>query len=173
MPPAPPVRSREPDMPPAPPMMREPVPVRSREPEMPPSPPMREPERSAPPGPPRRRDPWESLANELRKLGGPAATLAEGRVKLDRGTLLISLPGGRKLAEGRRAAKHNPAVEEAVHRYYSETTTLEVIALPDTGSDRDRQDALERQVLADPDIQRIVRALDAQLNRVVPLTDGD
>lgn len=119
------------------------------------------------------RDPWAQLAEALRKLGGPAAVLADGRAKLDRGTLLISLPGGRPLAEGRRAAKHNPAVEEAVHRYYSESTSLEVIALPDTGSDRDRQDALERQVLADPDYQRIVRALDAQLSRVVPLTDGD
>ncbi len=118
-----------------------------------------------------RRDPWGALAKALNDLGGSAATLAKAQARLDRGTLTLSLPGGRKLAEGRRAAKNNPAVVEAVHRYYSDTTSLEVIPLPGTGSDRDRQDALERLVLADPDMQRILRALDAQLHRVVPLTD--
>jgi hypothetical protein len=120
-----------------------------------------------------RRDPWGALAKALNDLGGSAAILAKAQARLDKGTLTLSLPGGRKLAEGRRAAKNNPAVVEAVHRYYSDQTSLEVIPLPGTGSDRDRQDALERMVLADPDMQRILRALDAQLDRVVPLTDDN
>jgi len=137
---------------------------------MPPTPPPRS--HAAPPKP-ERNDPWAQLGEAFNKLGGPAAVLATGRARLERGTLIISLPGGRKLAEGRRAAKNNPAVLEAVHKFYAPHTALEVIPLPNTGSDRDRQDALERRVLTDPGIQRIVRALDAQLHRVVPLTDGD
>ena len=120
-----------------------------------------------------RQDPWGALARAFQELGGSAAVLAKAQARLDKGTLTLSLPGGRKLAEGRRAAKNNPAVVEAVHRYYSDTTSLEVIPLPGTGTDRDRQDALERLVLADPDMQRILRALDAQLDRVVPLTDDN
>lgn len=98
--------------------------------------------------------------------------LADARPTFDRGTLTLALPGGRPLADGRRALR-NPAVQDAVDRCYPPNTLVEVVPLPDTGSDRDRQDALERQVLADPAMKRILAALDAQLHRVVPYTDGE
>lgn len=98
--------------------------------------------------------------------------LADGVPLLDRGTLTVSLPGGMLLAQGRRATR-NAEVVDAVARHYSERVSIDVIALPDTGTASDRRKALAKKVLDDPDVQRVVAALGATLLRVVPLTDGE
>lgn len=108
----------------------------------------------------------------MAKIGGPVAKLAEGQPTLDRGILTIALRGGRVLADGRRALR-NPALADAVARCYPDRTQVDVIPLAGTGTKKDVQDALERKVLADPDMKRILEALDATLTRVIPLTDGD
>ncbi|MCA9568741.1 MAG: hypothetical protein KC656_12905, partial [Myxococcales bacterium] len=109
---------------------------------------------------------------DLEKMGGSAAVLAKGRATLDRGTLTVALHGGRELAEGRRALR-DPTVVELVARHYGERVKVDVDALLDTGTENDRQKALARKVLADPDVKRVVDALGATLLRAVPLTDGE
>ncbi len=97
--------------------------------------------------------------------------LATGRPTFDRGTLTVALPAGRPLAEGRRALSQ-AAVVEQLTRHYGDSVEVVVEALPDTGTQGDRQKALTRKVLAQPEIQRAQSVLGAKLLRVVPLEDG-
>ena len=112
-------------------------------------------------------DPWSRLQRELTTLGGDAARLAEGRARLDGEVLRIELPAGRILAEGRTASTEARVVE-AVKRIYSARTTLEAVAQPGTGSAQEQASALKRQVLANPEVQRIVNALGGEIHRVIP-----
>ena len=98
--------------------------------------------------------------------------LATGQAVLDRGTLTISLPGGKKLADGRRACRDGEVLD-ALKKFYPGRPKIDVIPLPNTGSSRDRASALEKQALADPTIHNIITTLEATLLRVVPFTDGD
>lgn len=111
-------------------------------------------------------DPWSRLQRELTKLGGGAGKLAEGRPRLDGDLLRVEIPAGRTLAEA-RAVTAEPGVVEAVHRIYGPRASIEAVAQPGTGSAQEQASALKRQVLANPEVQRIVNALGGEIHRVI------
>ena len=117
--------------------------------------------------------PWDAFSAAMRKSGRPADRLAEGVGVLRNGLLRISLPAGRTLAEGRRA-REQADVLEALARHFPSATGIEVVPLAGTGTRVDRQAQLQREVLEDPALSRVIEALDANLEQVTSLHDqGD
>ena len=117
-------------------------------------------------------DPWSAVADAWKTIGQRASHLASGRHALEDGVLTVTLPAGRLLAEARRATEER-AVHAVVERYYPPGTRLEVRAQVGTGSARDQQAALQRQLMEDPPTRRVIDALGAQIERVTALTDGE
>lgn len=137
------------------------------------------PERAAPPAVPPPPTPdaapeaaaerrWEAFRAALGELEGPAARLAQGEPDFRDGVLRIAVPAGRPLAEARRAVA-DERVAELLAREYPPGTAVEVVPQSGTGTAADREQALRREVLADPAAARILRGLSAEIERVVPL----
>ncbi|MEM6926581.1 MAG: hypothetical protein AAF602_06620, partial [Myxococcota bacterium] len=80
------------------------------------------------------------------------------------------VPAGRALAEARKA-QALPEVVRAVDHHFSGKATLQTAPLPGTGTPGEHQQALQREVLDDPDYQRIIRALGAEIDTVTSLRD--
>jgi hypothetical protein len=77
------------------------------------------------------------------------------------------------MAQGRRAAA-GPEVKRALQHAYGEGVSLELTEFdPGRGELGEEQALLQTRALSDPDVQRIMRALGAELERVVDLTSGD
>jgi len=114
--------------------------------------------------------PWELLQKDLVRFGGPAARLARGEPSLVEDVLTITLPGGRSLADGRRALRRDD-VRAAIDRHFGPNVATEVS--PAAGTSPDAPSVLEKQALDDPGIQRVMRALGATLESVVELTNKD
>lgn len=111
---------------------------------------------------------WRRLVPELRKLGPAATRLAEGRPSI-RGTgLVITLPAGRALAEGRRA-RGTPEVEGVIRKQFPKVSTIYVEPLAGTGTLLDHQQALTQQILDDPDCRRIMARLGAEIESVTEI----
>lgn len=102
----------------------------------------------------------------LRRIGGGAARLAEGRARLDGKTLVVQLKAGRALAEARQAVD-NRGVLAQLAEHYGPEAKLVAEPLPGTGSKREQQQALMREVAANPDMQRVLTRLKGQLQHVV------
>ncbi|MEN0065604.1 MAG: DNA polymerase III subunit gamma/tau [Myxococcota bacterium] len=122
--------------------------------------------------PPKRtfKERWGTFIEELKEIGGPAARLAAGDPLWQNGTLTIRVPAGRALAEARRA-QELPEVARAVDVHFSGHAKLQTAPLPGTGTPKEHQQALQREVLDDPDYQRIIRALGAEIDTVTSLRD--
>jgi DNA polymerase-3 subunit gamma/tau len=112
---------------------------------------------------------WKRLVPELRKLGPAAIRLAEGRPSVRGTVLVITLPAGRALAEGRRA-RATPEVEGVIRRQFPKVSTIQVEPLAGTGTALDHQRALAAQILEDPDLRRIMARLGAEIESVTEIT---
>jgi hypothetical protein len=108
---------------------------------------------------------WEKFASDLRAVGGPALSLLQGTLRTSEEALAIELPAGRMLAEARRALRL-PAVEQSITRHFGLAMRVEALARPGTGTSTDDQQALERELLDDPTVQRFVSTLGAELESV-------
>jgi len=83
--------------------------------------------------------------------------------------LRLALRAGRDLAEAQRIVA-DPAVAKALQAGYPPGTELRLEARRDRGNVSGAQ--LEREFLSDPALRRIVKTLDARIERVAPLS-GD
>jgi len=116
------------------------------------------------------RDGWPQLQAKLKTLPGGAKRLAEATPTWQRGRLVLQLPAGRALAEGRRVADRDDVLR-AFRSAFPRAEGLAVTAAPGTGTASDREKALREKVLRDPRCRTIIERLGAQLERVVPLDD--
>ncbi len=160
---------RTPPVPPAPPPRPEPpaaAPSRQPPKAQAPAPPPREQPRPEPPA-----NPWDLMSVELRKLGRPADRLAQGVGVYTHLKLRISLPAGRTLAEGRRA-RDTTAVLDVLHRHFPAGTRIDVVPIAGTGTSADVQASLQREVLEDPAMRRVIDGFGANLESVTSLRDN-
>ncbi len=116
------------------------------------------------------RERWATFVTALEEIGGDAARLAAGTPRWQSGILTIQVPAGRALAEARRA-EALPEVVRALDHHFSGKARLQTAPLPGTGTAVENQRALQREVLDDPDYQRIIRALGAEIDTVTSLRD--
>jgi DNA polymerase-3 subunit gamma/tau len=107
---------------------------------------------------------WKSLAAELK--AAEAGRLAEAQVSLRQRILVLSLPAGRALAEGRRA-RAIPQVEGLIRRAFPQVETIVVEPSAGTGSPAEHQRALQQQALDHPELRRIIQKLGAELEAVI------
>ena len=131
------------------------------------------PDPSPPPEPDPEVDParaWPEFAKELSGMGPYAARLAEGEAEMREGRLVVKLPAGRALAEARRAVEQ-PHLQELFRRRFPNLNAIELEILVGTGTDAERQRALQQAALADPEVRRIVVALGAEVELVTSLRD--
>jgi DNA polymerase-3 subunit gamma/tau len=113
-------------------------------------------------------DRWKGLAAELK--AAEAGRLVEAQVSLRQRILVLSLPAGRALAEGRRA-RSIPQVEGLIRRAFPQVETIVVEPSAGTGSPAEHQRALQRQALDHPELRRIVQKLGAELEAVIELRE--
>jgi len=116
-------------------------------------------------------NPWDAMSMALRKLGRPADRLAQGVGVFRDGKLRISLPAGRTLAEGRRA-REQAAVLDVLTRHYPPGTRIEVVPMAGTGTSADMQAALQREVLEDAAMRRVIDGLGGKLETATSLRDN-
>jgi DNA polymerase-3 subunit gamma/tau len=114
-----------------------------------------------------RRAAWRHLVEELRRVGGPALSLADGEPRWTEAGLTVILEAGRPLAEARRSLRM-PAVDEAIRRHLGPAARIDAVARAGTGTTTDAQRALERVVREDPRVARLIHLLGATLDRVRP-----
>ncbi len=107
---------------------------------------------------------WARLAGDLRALGGPALSLLQGDPRFTPAGVVVELPAGRTLAEARRALRQ-PDVVRLVERDLP-GQRLDAVAQAGTGTPADELKAIEQEVLQDPQIQRMIAALGAELESV-------
>lgn len=108
---------------------------------------------------------WRRLVPQLKKFGPAASRLAEGRPTLRGTVLVITLPAGRALAEGRRA-RGTPEVEGLIRLQFPKVEKIQVEPEAGTGTPLDHQRALTQQILDDPDCRRIMAKLGAEIESV-------
>jgi len=112
------------------------------------------------------------VAAALSAQGKAGGGLAKAHHRVHAGALQIAVPAGRALAEAQKIAKLD-AVLSAVALNYPANTTLEVVPMSGTGTARDQSEQLKRATAKDPDMQRVLKALSAELDTVSPLTEGE
>ena len=117
-------------------------------------------------------DPWERVCVALKDLGGAATHLVAAEAELRGDVLRLSLPAGRELAQGERAARME-SVRSAVERYYPEGTRLQLVARPGTGTYLDRKNAMRQLVLDDPRMQPVIEAFGARVDNVTRLDEEE
>jgi hypothetical protein len=113
---------------------------------------------------------WPQLQARLKDLPGGAQRLAQAKPVWQRGRLVLQLPAGRALAEGRRVADRDDVLK-AFRAVFPRAEGLSVIAEPGTGTASDQEKALRQKVLEDRRCRTIIETLGAQLERVVSLDD--
>ncbi len=113
---------------------------------------------------------WVQLQALLKDLPGGAKRLANAKPVWQRGRLVLQIPAGRALAEGRRVADRDDVLR-AVRSVFPRAEGFAVVAQPGTGTASDKEKALRGKVLADRRCRTIIETLGAQLERVVSLED--
>ncbi len=100
-------------------------------------------------------------------MGGPM--LAVGRPRVRGRTLVVAIPSGPALAKARRT-RDTPEFQ-GLFRAALPGWTFDVEPQPGTASPQEAQRALEQEVRADPQLQRIMTRLGAELESVMTLHD--
>ena len=106
---------------------------------------------------------WAVFSAAIAKIGGLATALLQGEPRRTDTGVAVDLPAGRSLAEARRALR-SPEVEAAVTAHLPPGTTLSALPRTGTGTSADEDTALEREILDDPTIVRMMAALGAELD---------
>ena len=113
---------------------------------------------------------WAEVARRLATMGRWAARLAQASASVRNNVLTLSLPAGRPLAEGRRA-RTEPDIEGAIRAKFPRIEGIQVEPAKGTGTDREHQQVLKRQLLEDPACRRIVEKLGAEIESVTDLRE--
>jgi len=113
---------------------------------------------------------WVQLQALLNDLPGGAKRLAKAKPVWQRGRLVLQIPAGRALAEGRRVADRDDVLR-AFRSVFPRAEGFAVVAEPGTGTASDKEKALREKVLANRRCRTIIETLGAQLERVVSLED--
>ena len=121
---------------------------------------------------PPKQDRWAQLSARFKSLPGAAKRLAKATPTWQRGRLVLQLPAGRALAEGRRVADRDDVLK-AFRAAFPRAEGLSVVAAPGTRPASDREKARRERVMSDPQCRTIIERLGAQLERVVPLDDAE
>lgn len=112
------------------------------------------------PSEPPTTDPWALLCQDLLRADRDLEPFTHGDALLIGSQLTVRFRPGRPLLAARKLSAH-PAVARAIAaRYPGASLTIEPIPRASQGSD------LERAFLADPELQRIVRVLNATLEHI-------
>ncbi|MBX2797197.1 MAG: DNA polymerase III subunit gamma/tau [Myxococcales bacterium] len=113
---------------------------------------------------------WKALTESWKTLGPAAKRLATGTPMRRNRTLVVKVPAGRALAEARRV-KGEAEVMGAVRRHFPGIEALDVAPMEGTGTKAEHARALEKEVREDPEFQRIIETLGAEVDMVTSLRD--
>ena len=117
---------------------------------------------------PSAKERWASVKERLAALG--AEELTHAVVVVRQGRLVLQVPSGRKLA-GARRWMDRPDVRAALRSGWPSVDAVDLVPLPGTGTPREQEEAMRRELLADPAVRDILTALDATIDKVTSLRD--